>query len=222
MKKYIVLFTSIALSAVILVVGLLSNHSNNDVKQSHQPTATTTPEPQPTPMPTVEPEPPATPNPVPELIAIDNTPAEEHVDIAAGAGNPANALPWAAEGEPTRVDGRVIAIGFDEIDLENDGIVDFAWEEILQKELDTLEIWDPPPELLDLPQRQIQNRDAARVVANEMLGALGTEQVLGWVLQDEDMNVWIFVYGLESTDPHWSVLYAVSGYNGQVIRGWIS
>ena len=162
----------------------------------------------------------------PELISIDNTPADVYVDIEAGGGNPANNLPWLEAGEGSWGDGTV----YIEIDLANNGISGFTWNEILQVEPHSMQIGtEVPPELLDLPRRIIQNRDAARVVANEIVRLLELDmrdylsQILREVNHDPEKNIWIFGFGF--ADPFtlgsWSA-YAVNGYNGQVIRGWIT
>lgn len=168
----------------------------------------------------------------PELFIIDNTPADTYVDIAAGASNPANNLPWAAAGESIRVDGRIAAIRYEEVNLSDDKFtlhnLGFTWQEILQVEPDTLQISNAPDELSNLPLRRIQNRDAARVVANEILDLLSLyNQGVIIIEYDSENNIWIFTFGslIPPTDTlgmGMNLFYAVNGYNGQIIRAWIS
>jgi len=174
------------------------------------PTKTHDPQPSPSPLPT--------PSPTPELIIIDNTPAEEYVDIDAGAHNPANALPWAEAGERNLYDsnGFLVAMRYEEINLLHDGFIGFAWEEILAVEPDSFQIQDVPEDLV-LPRRRIQCRDAARVVANEMIeGNQGS--ALKRIRHDPELNIWIFSFGPQPIIPSAWIVYVVNGYNSQVVR----
>ena len=162
----------------------------------------------------------------PDLIIIDNTPADVYVDIAAGANNPAINLPWAESDEEIACDCclmNIVAITHVTIDLLEDGVAGFTWNEILQVEPPTLRITDEIPEKLQsIPRRQIQNRDAARVVANEMLSLLDySNRELSYIRHDPAMNIWFFSYSVVPLAPSWSITYAVNGYNGQVIRSWV-
>ena len=164
----------------------------------------------------------------PELISIDSTPADEYVNIEAGAGNLANTLPWVEAERPTRDENLgVINTAFDEVNLTADGDAGFTWEELLQIEPPSLQIGQGfTDELQNFPRRKIQNRDAARVVANEIIEYLDLSDIaLMRVRYDSDMNIWIFCYGypypVVGMMGMWSS-YAVNGYNSQVIRAWIS
>ena len=112
------------------------------------------------------------------------------------------------------------------MDLANDNFEDlswgFTWDRILQVNPDNLQINDVPYELLDLPRRRIQNRDAARVVANEMIELLEYQNwELRRVKHDPDKNIWFFSFDRASSGPGVSIGFAVNGYNGQAIRGWV-
>jgi len=216
------------LIALILVFTVLFTacRSNEQPSYDNELSTETTTETTPQPMETtpIETEPPL------ELILIDNTPAEEYVDIEAGANNPANNIPWAEAGERTTWSDEyyIIAMGYKEISLAQDGISGFTWNEFLQVEPPCGTIGtEIPPELLELSRRRIQNRDAARVVANEMLEMWHNDDWrLDWVLSgiqhDSNMNIWIFRFGAPPRNPSWGTSYAVNGYNGQVIRVWVS
>ena len=131
-------------------------------------------------------------------------------------------MPW-RENSPFPASGdcisEIIAIGFMEIDLENDGMLGFTWNELLQIEHESLQIGEVPEEGL-LPRRRIQNRDAARVVANELLeSSEATSFILKAISFDPSLNIWIFSFGVPMRDPGgWWVAYVVNGYNSQVIR----
>jgi len=221
-KKTIILIAAILLvSTIVAVIVVATNFNNNTPTESNQPpTSEVTSE-----------LPPTSDEPVvseqsPDLIVVDNTPADVYVDIEAGDNNPANHLPWLVDADiRERYDDNryLIAMNYIEIDLYDDYFmhwnIGFTWIEILQVEPPCLKIQNVSEELQNLPHRKIQNRDAARVVANEIGDGAWT---LKEIMHDPTKNIWIFRFGTEPLMPSLGMSYAVNGYNGQVIRGWIS
>lgn len=226
MKKIICIVLIIILLIALLSVGIwfISRDGSSGSSLTPEPTPIESPTPEQTPSPEPTREQTPTPTP-PELIEIDNTPANVYVDIEAGASNPANSLPWVGIEERTRCCclRYITAVSFKVADLTDDGILEFAWNEILQVEPESMQISrEVPYELLSLPRRRIQCRDAARVVANEMLDLLGnSDRALRYIIHDPAKNIWIFSFSPTDPNPSWWVAYAVNGYNSQVIRSWV-
>jgi|GEM_PF-6749954 len=161
-----------------------------------------------------------------DMITIDNTPADIYVDIEAGANNPANALPWITVGGRLFCDcclGEVISTRFYEINILEDGLAGYSWEEFLQVEPPCLSI-SSEESYESLPHRRIQCRYGARIVANDILGQRSDAQRfrLGAVEHDPQLNLWVFTYFIVPLVPSWSPSYLVNGYNGQIIRTWAS
>ena len=168
--------------------------------------------------------------PVGALITIDNTPADVYVDIRASIDKPGNNLPWTTYGETRDENWYIIATIYKEINLAVDGIGSRPWEYFIQAEpwehdqiRTTVDV-----EWKNFPRRQIQNKYAARIVANEMLelwrgGNPYFNWALGGVLYDPHKNIWIFsITRNPSGGPGWGIAYAINGYNSQFISTWLS
>jgi len=233
MKRYIILFASIVVSLVILILGVILRGSpyipfeplsTPTLATTPPPTPPTTPEPTPRSTPTREPTPTSEhtpePTPTPEPTRTFPTPID-HTIPEVSLDNLHNTLPWYDEtGYRRAPGGYFIATYFNEFDLKSPYSFPTI-NDLMQENPSRNEIWNTPEELLSLPRRQIQNRDAAKIVGNDIIRLLHGDTdsiVLAFVGHDPYFNIWIFSYLPNPLiNPGSSIAHIVDGATSEVL-----